>query len=341
MRIFADRLSEQLAKQLSNVYLIFGNEPLLLQESREAIQKVAKQQGFDERHRFAIDNSLDWNQVYDCTQALSLFSSRQIIELELPESGVNAAIAKELLAISEHIHSDILLVLIGTKLTKAQESAKWFKALSNQGHWVSCLTPDVSRLPQFVQARCRQIGLSPDPEAIQMLAQWHEGNLFALTQSLEKLALQYPDGKLTLVRLEESLSRHNHFTPFHWSDALLAGKGNRAQRILRQLEAEGVEPVILLRSIQRELALLLQMQQQMKQMPIGQVFEKHRIWQSKKPLYNAALTRISISQLHSLFALLTQAELMTKTQYEQSPWPLIHQLSVEFCIPSASIPFHA
>ena len=61
MRIFADRLSEQLAKQLSNVYLIFGNEPLLLQESREAIQKVAKQQGFDERHRFAIDNSLDWN----------------------------------------------------------------------------------------------------------------------------------------------------------------------------------------------------------------------------------------------------------------------------------------
>ncbi|WP_017084470.1 DNA polymerase III subunit delta, partial [Vibrio splendidus] len=206
MRIFADRLSEQLVKQLSNVYLIFGNEPLLLQESREAIQKVAKQQGFDERHRFAIDNSLDWNQVYDCTQALSLFSSRQIIELELPESGVNAAIAKELLAISEHIHSDILLVLIGTKLTKAQESAKWFKALSNQGHWVSCLTPDVSRLPQFVQARCRQIGLSPDPEAIQMLAQWHEGNLFALTQSLEKLALQYPDGKLTLVRLEESLS---------------------------------------------------------------------------------------------------------------------------------------
>ena len=81
MRIFADRLSEQLAKQLSNVYLIFGNEPLLLQESREAIQKVAKQQGFDERHRFAIDNSLDWNQVYDCTQALSLFSSRQNLEL--------------------------------------------------------------------------------------------------------------------------------------------------------------------------------------------------------------------------------------------------------------------
>ena len=54
MRIFADRLSEQLNKQLSRVYLIFGNEPLLLQESRESIQKAAKEQGFGERHRFAI-----------------------------------------------------------------------------------------------------------------------------------------------------------------------------------------------------------------------------------------------------------------------------------------------
>lgn len=341
MRIFADRLPEQLAKQLNNVYLIFGNEPLLLQESREAIQKAAKQQGFEERHRFAIDASLDWNQVYDCTQALSLFSSRQIIELELPESGVNAAIAKELLALSEQIHNDILLIVIGSKLTKAQENAKWFKALSSQGHWVSCLTPDVSRLPQFVQARCRQVGLSPDPEAIQMLAQWHEGNLFALTQSLEKLVLQYPDGKLTLVRLEESLSRHNHFTPYHWVDALLAGKANRAQRILRQLEAEGVEAVILLRSVQREVNLLLQMKQQMAHMPINQVFEKHRVWQSKKPLYNAALTRISIQGLHSIFALLTQAEITAKTQYEDSPWPLIHQMSIELCLPTASIPYPA
>ncbi|WP_394250781.1 DNA polymerase III subunit delta [Vibrio profundi] len=341
MRIFADRLPEQLAKQLNNVYLIFGNEPLLLQESREAIQKAAKQQGFEERHRFAIDASLDWNQVYDCTQALSLFSSRQIIELELPESGVNAAIAKELLALSEQIHNDILLILIGSKLTKAQENAKWFKVLSSQGHWVSCLTPDIQRLPQFVQGRCRSLGLSPDPEAVQMLAQWHEGNLFALTQSLEKLVLQYPDGKLTLVRLEESLSRHNHFTPYHWVDALLAGKANRAQRILRQLEAEGVEAVILLRSVQREVNLLLQMKQQMAHMPINQVFEKHRVWQSKKPLYNAALTRISIQGLHSIFALLTQAEITAKTQYEDSPWPLIHQMSIELCVPTASIPYPA
>lgn len=139
MRIYADKLADHLAKHLKQVYLIFGNEPLLIQESRQAIQKTALQHGFEERHRFAVDASLDWNQVYDCFQALSLFSSRQLIELEIPESGVTTAISKELQTLCDMLHDDIMLVIIGTKLTKAQENAKWFKALNTKGDWVSCL----------------------------------------------------------------------------------------------------------------------------------------------------------------------------------------------------------
>ncbi|MEF1283061.1 DNA polymerase III subunit delta [Vibrio sp. M250220] len=337
MRVFADRLVEQLTKQLYPTYLIFGNEPLLLQESRQAIQQAAYKQGFEEKHRFAIDNSFDWNLVYDCCQAMSLFSARQIIELELPESGVNTTIAKELLAVSDLLHSDVILVLIGSKLTKVQESAKWFKALSGTGCLVNCLTPDIQRLPQFVQIRCRALGLKPDPEAVQMLAQWHEGNLFALTQSLEKLALLYPDGVLNLIRLEESLSRHNHFTAFHWIDALLAGKAKRSQRILRQLEAEGVETVILARTVQKELTQLLTMSQLLQTRPIGQVFEKYRIWQSKRPLYSAALNRLTPVRLMQLLQLLAQTERTIKTQYEQSSWPLLHQLSTEICLPQVKL----
>ncbi|MDF4825835.1 DNA polymerase III subunit delta, partial [Vibrio parahaemolyticus] len=177
------------------------------------------------------------------------------------------------------------------------------KALSSKGDWVSCLSPDLQRLPMFIQTRCRTLGLKPDQQSLQMLAQWHEGNLFALTQSLEKLALLYPDGELTIIRLEEALSRHNHFTTFNWIDALLAGKTNRAQRILRQLEAEGGETVILIRSVQKELSQLLNMHQDLTQMGMNQVFEKYRVWQNKRPLYNAALARLSASRICALLSL--------------------------------------
>ncbi len=331
MRIFADKLSENLNRQLLGIYLIFGNEPLLLQESRDAILKSAKQMGFDEKHYFSVDSSLNWDDVYACCNALSLFSDKQIIELEIPESGINAAASKALLEISEQLNQDILLIINGSKLTRQQENAKWFKSLNQKGIWVSCLTPDIQRLPQFVQARCRTLNLVPDAEALQMLAQWHEGNLLALAQSLEKLTLLYPDGQLTLLRVEQALSRHNHYTPFQWMDALLAGKANRAQRILRQLELEGVEPIILLRTLQRELSLLTTLQTEMLSASIGQVFDKHRVWQTKRVLYSAALQRLNDKQLKRLFQGLAKVELLTKTQYEQPCWPAIAQLSLEFC----------
>jgi DNA polymerase-3 subunit delta len=337
MRIYADKLSEQLSRQQYGVYLVFGNEPLLIKESYQAIRKKAQAEGFDEHHRFILDNNLNWNDVYDCCQALSLFSSRQIIELEIPEAGINAGHSKELIALTASLHPDILLIIIGGKLTKAQENAKWFKSYNALGCWVSCLTPDIQRLPQFVQARCNALGLNADLEARQMLAQWHEGNLFALSQSLEKLALIYPDGQLTLIRIEESLSRHNHFTTFHWIDALLAGKAKRAQRILRQLEAESVEPVILIRSIQKELLLLIKLQNELKNSPAGQVFDRHRIWQSKRPLYNSALSRLSELAIQQRLILLARCEILSKTQYDISIWPTLHQLSLELCQPSINI----
>ncbi len=331
MRTFADKLYDHLKRQLHNCYLVFGNEPLLLQESRDAIITAAKSAGFHEKHNFTVNTQTDWGEIYDCCQALSLFSSRQIIELEIPESGVNATISKELCQLAEQLHSDVLLLIIGSTLTKQQENAKWFKTLNQNGLWVSCLSPDTQRLPQFVQQRCQQLKLKPDSEALQMLAQWHEGNLLALVQSLEKLSLLYPDGNLNLMRVEEALSRHNHFTPFHWMDALLAGKPNRAQRIQRQLEMEGVEPAILLRTVQRELNLIATMSGELASSPIGVVFNKHRIWQSKRPLYSSALNRLTPLQIKKLLQTLTVIEISYKTQYETSVWPLIAQLSLEFC----------
>ncbi len=138
----------------------------------------------------------------------------------------------------------------------------------------------------------------------------NEGNLFALTQSLEKLALRYPDGKLTLVRLEVSEPPQPLYAiPLEWRPT--GRKGNRAAENLRQLEAEGVEPVILLRSVQRELAFAANAATNETHADRSGV-EKHRIWQSKKPLYNAAPTRFQFLNYTHCFTLLTQSRIDNK-----------------------------
>lgn len=328
MRIYSERVAEQLKKSLTPIYLVFGNEPLLIHETLSLIVQKAKTLGYEEIHRYQADSGIDWDSIYDQTQALSLFSSRQVIEIALPETGANAATANHLVELCQRVNPDILFIIHGTKLTKAQENSRWFKTLSANATLVNCLTPDLNRLPQFVSQRCARLGLSPDQEAIQMLAQWHEGNLLALVQSLEKLVLLYPDGKLSLIRLEESLSRHNHYTVFHWTDSLLEGKPNRAQRILRQLKAEGVETTILLRTIQKELLLIWQLKGK-QQGQLSAEFDRLRIWSSKRPLYQAAINRLNIEMIQNIIKQLAAIEILVKTQYSDSPWLALEQLSLD------------
>lgn len=71
---------------------------LLAQESVDKICQVAKQQGFTERYSYSLDTSTDWDTIYRLSQSLSLFASRQILILILPESGPTAVIAENCLS---------------------------------------------------------------------------------------------------------------------------------------------------------------------------------------------------------------------------------------------------
>ncbi|MGR5144908.1 DNA polymerase III subunit delta, partial [Photobacterium sp. DNB23_23_1] len=78
--------------------------------------------------------------------------------------------------------------------------------------------------------------------------------------------------------------------PFQLLDAVLAGHAKRSQRVLRQLQGEGVEAVILLRTLQRELTQLYKMQEMgSKGTSLNKIFEIFRIWQSRREVYIGAL----------------------------------------------------
>ncbi|WP_325893589.1 DNA polymerase III subunit delta [Grimontia sp. NTOU-MAR1] len=332
MRIYPEQLTQRLNQGLCQTYLIFGNEPLLKEESKQSIIDIAQKQGFDEKHRFVIDNQLNWQDVYDVCQALSLFASRQIIILALPENPLTTAQANALKELQPMLHQDLVLVLDGPRLNKKQESAKWFTSFQTNGLYVPCNTPDGRQLPRFIENRCHSLGLHPDHESVMLLAQWHEGNLLALSQSLMKLQLLYPDGELTLPRLQDALSRHNHYTPFQLTDALIEGKAKRAARIVRQLEAEGVEITILLRVIQKELIQLCKMQEYgASGMGLSKIFDHFRVWQTRRPAMTAALHRLTLPTLMHLLQSLAAIEVMVKTDFDSQPWPALSAFCLEMC----------
>ncbi|QCR36793.1 DNA polymerase III subunit delta [Nissabacter sp. SGAir0207] len=332
IRLYPEQLAAQLREGLRACYLLCGNDPLLLQESQDQIRAAAQQAGFSEHYSFALDNHTDWDAIFSVCQALSLFSSRQTLLLMLPESGPTAPIGEQLVKLAGLLHPDILLMLRAPRLTRAQENSAWYKAMGSAGGaWVSCQTPEQAQLPRWVAQRTAAMKLSLDEPANQLLCYCYEGNLLALAQALERLSLLFPDGKLTLPRVETAVNDAAHFTPYHWLDALLAGKSKRALHILHQLRLEESEPVILLRTLQRELLLLLTLKRAGDAQPLRALFDQHKVWQNRRPLMTQALQRLSLPQLHQSIRLLADLERTLKQDYGQSVWPELETLSLLLC----------
>lgn len=331
IRLYPEQLRAQLSEGLRAAYLLLGNDPLFLQESQDAIRHAAVGEGFIEHHTFSLDASTDWQALFSLCQAMSLFASRQTLLLLLPENGPNAAINEQLATLVSLLHDDLLLIVRGNKLTKAQENAAWLTSLATRAVQINCQTPEQTQLPRWLANRAKQHNIQIDEPAGQLLCYCYEGNLLALAQALERLSLLWPDGKLTLPRVEQAVNDAAHFTPFHWVDALLAGKSKRALHILQQLRLEGSEPVILLRTVQRELLLLVTLKRQSAQTPLRSLFDKHRVWQNRRAMVGEAVNRLSHSQLRQAVTLLSQAELTLKQDYGQSVWAELESLSLLLC----------
>ena len=65
MKIRAEQLQSHLSKELLPVYVISGDEPLLAQESADAVRLAARNKGFSGREVFHGEGKFDWGQLHN------------------------------------------------------------------------------------------------------------------------------------------------------------------------------------------------------------------------------------------------------------------------------------
>ena len=342
-RIFSEQLAHHLAQRLAKVYCLAGQDPLLLGESEQAIYQAALQQGFDEKNNISIDNQTDWAQLIEACQSVGLFFNKQVLVLNLPEN-LSAPVQKNLQELSAALNEDVLLILVMPKLTKAFEKQAWFDALNRydvDAVLVNCQTPNAEDLPRWLKYRIQAMGMTADDEAVQQLCYRYENNLLALKQTLQLLDLLHSDHKLNYHLVIAVAEQSSVFTPFQWIDALLAGKANRAKRILAGLQAEEVQPIILLRTLQRELLTLLELTKPQQPvhsadaLPLQQIkaeFDRLRIWQNRRPLFLSALQRLTYRKLYDIIQQLAGIERLVKQEFSDDVWEELADLSVKICL---------
>jgi len=298
MKISSEKLTTE---TLHPIYFISGDEMLLVNEATALIRNAANKIGFNERKKFHADKSFDWDSLAQSGANLSLFSDKQILELHLPTGKPGTKGAKSLANYAEHSPADTILIITAPKIDKQTQKSKWFTALEKAGLFVQIWPIEQQQLPSWIANRLKKRDLQTDTDGLAYFANRVSGNLLAAAQEVEKLHLIYGSGKITLDDISEVISDNAQFDSFSLVDNALAGKTNTLPRMLSNLKGEGIEPILILWAITREVRTLANISYALaKGEAMQQLFYEYRVWEKRKPLIQQSLKRFSFKTWQSI-----------------------------------------
>jgi DNA polymerase-3 subunit delta len=329
VRLNPRQLPAQLRSGLAPLYLLSGDEPLLVDEALHAIRRAARQAGYVASDKHVAERGFDWAALRGSLDNLSLFATSQLVELRLPTGKPGDAGAKQLVALAADPPPEKVLIVITPALTGSAAKAKWVRSLVDAGVWVPLRAPDASELPGWLNARLRAAGLECDPAAAEMLAERIEGNLLAAKQEIDKLVLLAAGKPVTVERIRASVADGARYDVFQLADAALAGDGARAARILRHLEQEGVAPTLVLWSLVRELTVLHSVVHSARQGDSwSRALAAAGVWRSREPLVGRAAQRVGAAGARRLLQQAAVADRIVKGARRGLPWNALMELTL-------------
>lgn len=291
MKVRPDQLNNHLQKQLADIYFICGDEPLQVMESADRIRLEARKRDYTEREVMDVDTQFDWNILLDAGNSLSLFSEKRILELRLPTGKPGKVGSQILQQYAQRPAEDAVLIISSGKLEGSAKNTKWFKTLDQQGVVIQCWPVNAEQLPAWINNRLQSKGIVADREAVQLLADRVEGNLLAAAQEVDKLFLLHGAGKLNFEQTASAVADSARYNIYDLVDSVLVGDVVRTARIIGGLKNEGIEPVLMLWALSREVRMLAQISEA--NTSADAVMAKLRVWENRKALIRKALSRHS------------------------------------------------
>ena len=319
MTLSLAQLGVQLQRGLAPVYVVAGEEPLLINESADAVRATARQQGFSERTVLDAGRDFQWGDLITLYATGSLFAERRIVEVRLA-GGPGVEGGGVLSGLAARPNPDVLLLVVAGALDYRARQGGWFRALENAGAGVYVTAVLRDDLPGWIRQRARAQGLTLSDDAVSLLAERTEGNLLAAAQEILKLALLAGGAGVDVRSVEAAVADNARFGVFDWLDQVLSGEPVGAARALRRLREEGESVQALIGAFAYDLRQL----EKAAQAGGGDVARAGaglKVFPSRKPAYLRALSRLGPRDMGSALDGLARADRLSKrTGGEPAAW---------------------
>jgi len=329
VKLNPSQLSSHLSSGVAPVYLISGDEPLLVDETRDAIRASAGEQGIVDREVHVAERSFNWDEFAAGLQNLSLFATHRLVELRLPTGKPGDKGARFLTAVAGEPIPDTVLVVITPGLDSRTAKSKWASSLARDAVWIALRAPGAAALPKWIAGRLHAAGLKGDSEALELLAARVEGNLLAAKQEIDKLVLLAENGRVTIETVRAAVADGARFDVFQLTDAALAGDRSRAARILNGLHREGIAAPLVMWSLAREIGLVVDVVYRMNGgSSAARAMTDAGVWRSRQSLVGRAVRALDLKSARRLLVGACHADRIVKGARQGQAWNALLELTL-------------
>ena len=174
---------------IQSLYVLSGDEPLLVMEAMDQLRAAAKKLGYTEREVLMHERGFDWGNLLSVGQTMSLFGDKLWLELRIPSGKPGRDGAEALKQFAAQIDAqknrgefpDTVVCLVLPRIDAKTKTATWFTALDAVGMAVQIDTLERTHLPHWIAGRLKNQGQTVEAgpagqRALAFMVEQLEGN---------------------------------------------------------------------------------------------------------------------------------------------------------------------
>ena len=332
MKITSEQLQQHIARDLKPLYAVFGDEELLALEAADRIRARARADGYTERQVLTVDSGFKWSELAFAGNSQSLFATRRILELRIPNGKPGNEGTEALQRYCEDLPPDTLTLVQLPGLDWRAQKAAWFESLERTGVAVEARTVARKALPEWLAGRLRAQNQDANRETLDFISDRVEGNLLAAHQEVQKLALLLPAGTIAHEQVREAVLDVTRYDIDNLREAMVEGDVLRIARIIDGLRGEGTAPPLVLWAIAEEIRTIGRV---LDGLAAGgtspQLWRDAKVWgPGHQALMQQHCRRFSREQVEAGIAHAARVDRMAKGLIRGDLWDELLQLSLRF-----------
>ena len=316
-----------------SIFMIFGDEPFIRNQTVNSIKSFFKSNGFSEFYYYDGEN-FNWIDLENGLMSFGLFSNQHLFCIDLTEK-TPKEFTSNVKTLCEAASDESIIVIYGNHMTGTQEKTKWFSELANspKAAYLAFYPPSANQLPGWFLEQGRKLNINLAPDAQSFMAINFEGNLSAGYQVLYNLYLQGITGNVSYEDLKKQTVAENHFTSDDFTAALAEKNSAKALRIIQNVREERVALKSFLWAVHRDLAVIVELKHPDHRGDF-EIFKKYSVLIKfhQERLLKMAASIASAKHLNNLVKLFTRID--ASVIREDYAWELLETYAVGFNNPA-------